>query len=57
MGTICALACSNIFMAEFKQKYTYLVIKDKSILFLRYIVNIVWYKSNLKNSLKILRVN
>ena len=41
MGTICALACSNIFMAEFKQKYIYLVIKDKSILFLRYIVNIV----------------
>ena len=37
MGTICAPAYANIFMAEFEQKYIYPLIKDKSILFFRYI--------------------
>ena len=35
--TICAPAYANIFMAEFEQKYIYPLIKDKSILFFRYI--------------------
>ena len=44
VGTICTPAYTNIFMAE---KYIYPLIKDKSILFLRYIDNIVmvWTKS------------
>ena len=47
MGTICALAYANIFMAEFEQKYIYSLIKDKSIPFLRYVDDIfmVWSKS------------
>ena len=47
MGIICAPAYANIFMAEFDQKYIYLLIKDKLILFLRYIDDIcmVWAKS------------
>ena len=47
MGTICAPAYENILMAEFEQKYIYPLIKDKSILFLRYIDDIfmVWTKS------------
>ena len=47
MGTICAPAYANIFMAEFEQRYIYPLIKDKSILFLRYIDDIfmVWTKS------------
>ena len=40
MGTICAPAYANIFMAEFEQKYVYPLIKDKSILFLCYIDDI-----------------
>ena len=47
MGIICAPAYANIFMAEFDQKYIYLLIKDKLILFLRYIDDIcmAWAKS------------
>ena len=47
MGAICAPAYANIFMAEFEQKYIYPLIKDKSILFLRYIGDtfMVWTKS------------
>ena len=37
MSTICAPAYANISMAEFEQKHIYPLIKDKSILFLRYI--------------------
>ena len=46
MGTICAPVNAIIFMAEFEQKYIYPLIKDKSILFLRYIDDIfmVWIK-------------
>ena len=40
VGTICATAYANIFMAEFEEKYIYPLIKDKLILFLRYIDNI-----------------
>ena len=53
MGTICASAYANIFMAEFEQKYVHALIKDKLILFLHYIDDIfmVWTKSEkqLKN--------
>ena len=47
MGTICAQAYANIFMAEFDQKHIYPLIKDKSILFLCYTDDIfmVWTKS------------
>ena len=47
MGTICAPAYANIFMAEFEQKYVNPLIKDKSILFLCYLDDIfmVWTKS------------
>ena len=47
MGTVCAPAYANIFMAECEQKYIYPLIKDKSILFLCYIDDIfmVWTKS------------
>ena len=47
MGTICAPAYANIFMAEFEQNYVHPLIKDKSVLFLRYIDDIfmVWTKS------------
>ena len=47
MGTICAQAYANIFMAEFEQKHIYPLIKDKSILFLCYTDDIfmVWTKS------------
>ena len=47
MGTICAPAYVNIFIAEFEQKHVSPLIKDKSILFLHYIDDIfmVWTKS------------
>ena len=53
MDTVCATAYANIFMAEFEQKFIYLLIKDNSILFLRYTeIFMVWknWKANLKNS-------
>ena len=47
MSTICAPAYANIFMAEIEQKYIYPLIKDKSIIFLRYKCDtfMVWTKS------------
>ena len=47
LGAICAPAYANIVMAEFKQKYIYPLIEDKSILFLRYIGDtfMIWTKS------------
>ena len=42
----CAPAYANILMTEYKQKYIYPLIKDKSIPFLRYTdVFMVWTKS------------
>ena len=41
MGTIWAPVDASIFMAEFEQKYIYPLIKDKSVLFLHYIDNIL----------------
>ena len=57
MGTICAPAYANIFIAEFEQKYIYPLIKDKSIPFLRYIdhILVVWLvhlKKQLKDFIK-----
>ena len=49
MGTICVPAYANIFMAELEQKYIYLLIKDKSTLFL-----LTTLFPNLKNYRKIL---
>ena len=37
MGTICAPAYANIFMANFELKYIYPYIKDKAKMFLRFI--------------------
>ena len=37
MGTICAPAYTNIFMAQFEQQHIYPYIKNKSLLYLRYI--------------------
>ena len=37
MGTICAPAYANIFMANFELKYIYPCIKDKTKMFLRFI--------------------
>ena len=44
MGTICAPAYANIFMAKFETKHIYPYIKDKALLFLRYIDDIfmIW---------------
>ena len=47
LGTTCAPAYANIVMAKFKQKYIYLLIEDKSIIFLHYIGDafMIWSKS------------
>ena len=44
MGTICARAYANIFMAQFEKQYIYPYIKNKSILYLRYInaIFMIW---------------
>ena len=40
MGTVCTPAYANIFMANFKLKYIYPYIKDKTKMFLRFIDDI-----------------
>ena len=47
MRTICAPSYANIFMPEFEEKHIYSLIKNKSVIYLRYIDNIfmVWIKS------------
>ena len=47
MGTICAPSYANIFMSEFEEEYIYPLIKNKSVLYLRYLDDIfmVWIKS------------
>ena len=44
LGTICALSYANIFMAIFEAKHIYPYIKEKSLLYLRYIDDIfmIW---------------
>ena len=51
-GKICAPAYAKIFMAEFQQKYIYPLIKDKSILFLRYIDDIFMVCTKSEKQLK-----
>ena len=47
MGTICAPSYTNIFMSKFEEKHIYPLIKNKSVIYLRYIEDIfmVWIKS------------
>ena len=47
IGTICAPSYANIFMSEFEEKHIYPLIKNKSVIYLRYTDNIfmVWIKS------------
>ena len=47
MGTICASSYASIFMLEFEEKYIYSLIKNKCVIYLRYIDHIfmVWIKS------------
>ena len=40
MGTICTPTQENIFMSEFKERYIYLLIKNKSSSYLRFIDDI-----------------
>ena len=50
IGTICAPSYANIFMSEFKEKNIYPLIKNKSVIYLRYVhdVSMVWIKSECK---------
>ena len=47
MGTICALSYANIFMSEFEEKHIYPLIKNKFVIYLRYIdyIFVGWIKS------------
>ena len=40
MGTICTPSYANIFMSEFEEKHIYPLIKNKSVIYLRYIGDI-----------------
>ena len=48
MGTVCAPAYTNIFMASFELKYIYPYIKDKTKMFLRFNVDLfmIWTGSD-----------
>ena len=46
MGTICTPSYANIFMSEFEEKYIYPLIKNKSVIYLRY--KFLWYGLHLK---------
>ena len=58
MGTSCAPAYANIFMADFESKYIYPLIKNKAITYLRYIDDIfmIWTASmdELQNFIQVL---
>ena len=53
MGTICEPAYANIFMAQFEKQHIYLYIKNKSILYLRYIDDIFLILTGTKQELLI----
>ena len=53
MGTICALAFANILMAQFEKQHIYPYIKNKSILYLRYIDDICMIWTGTKQELLI----
>ena len=51
MGTICTQAYANIFMTQFEKQHIYPYIKNKSILYLRYINNIFMIWTGMKQKL------
>ena len=53
MGTICAPAYANIFMAQFEKQHIYPYIKNKSVLYLRYIDDIFMMWTGTKEELVI----
>ena len=53
MGTICAPAYANIFMAQFEKQHIYSYIKNLSILYLRYIDDIFMIWTGTKQELLI----
>ena len=57
MGTICAPAYVNIFMAQFEKQHIYPYIKNKSILYLRYIDDIFMIWTGTKQELLIFLEN
>ena len=57
MGTICAPTYANIFMAQFEKQHIYPYIKNKSILFLRYIDDIFMIWTGTKQELLIFLEN
>ena len=48
MGTICAPSYPNNFMSKFEEKCIYPLIKNKSLIFLRYAVEIFIDRSKIK---------
>ena len=52
MGTICALTYPNLFMSEFKDRYIYSLIKNKSKSYLRFIDDIFMVWTISENQLK-----
>ena len=52
MGTICALTYPNLFMSEFKDRYIYPLIKNKSKSYLRFIDDIFMVWTISENQLK-----
>ena len=57
MGTICAPAYANIFVAQFEKRHKYSYIKNKSILYLRYINDIFMIWTGTKQELIIFLEN
>ena len=53
MGTICAPAYANIFMAQFEKQHIYPYIKNKSVLYLQYIEDIFMMWTGTKEELVI----
>ena len=52
MGTICAPSYVNIFMSEFEEKYIFPLIKNISVIYLRYIDNIFMIRIKSENELR-----
>ena len=57
MGTICAPASANIFMAQFEKQHVYPYIKNKSRLYLQYINDIFMIWTGTKQELLIFSEN
>ena len=52
MRTICAPSYANIFISEFEEKYVYSLIKNKSVIYLRYIDDIFKAKTKSESELR-----